>query len=803
MDLATGRAGRITAAKIGPSPSGSVGYGTGFNSSRTSSTYPCSTPPGPHATPARPLREPLDIPTPQHRHRNPSPSNSADTSRIPISPLVSTAAVEQAAGLATKGGAAAAPAAAAAAAAHAKTADDGKSSKAKNPTPPRRPAVAAPRRRIDGLLQHGVVAASSSRARRPPFNPYRVAARKASLRNPDNARRQRGCQRRRSRNDGTAATRRGRRRSNREQLGGCSTLASSPSSSSSSSSPLSSCDSCGKTYTVEWIWPATGVGNWSPRVTARPHRATGGGFGAKTATARGGPPPAASRAPSHPSTTPSGSRRRMGFGVQTWSSRTPGGGGRAAGGGGWTNPKHYSEARDDRSSRPPAPRGLTRSLSARTAAETAGGGVSRRDSAVPARETFHPDGRGGWVRPPPRSLDTEGSTPTGPHSASAFPSEGTGAGGEKNNGDVEEDICDLAPLLMTRRRVSVTRAAAAGRAPPSDNNKASRTAAATAATAPPSGRWWQAIRRTFDGRGRASPPPPPSSPPAMTQAENDASFLNPFSPNSYRRFSTCTADSGAAGDGYVSGYSGYESGDGGVRGDVGGSRAATAASRLSRQVFHPIADFKFEERVIGCIFGEADGTVSDGEVPPKGELGRGDQDRGGQDEGRAEELNGGGDNETGSSPFPPRPSPRSRLVPDIVWPLPAAVDDGGYGSGSDDGSTPAPATSTAQSTIEEVLVLTKAAVEAADADSTRPSSTCSTTSSRSAVAVANANAATSAAASAATVAAIAEQASLAASVAAVTAKQVRDAFRFAGADPAAVEAPGSDDDCCSSLGGAE
>eukprot|EP00903_Cladosiphon_okamuranus_P012650 g11833.t1 len=821
VDLATGRAGRVTAAKVGPSPSGSVGNGAGFNSSRTSNTYPCSPPPGPHATPARSLRGSLDNPVSQHYHSNPSPSNSADASRIPISPLVSMATIEQAAGLATKGGATAAPApapaeadaaaAAAASAAHAKAADGAKTNRPTNPTPPRCPAVAAPRRRINDLLQPRFAiassAAASSRARRPPFNPYRVTARKASPRNAANARRQRGHHRRRSKNVGAAgaAAHRGRGRSHREQLGGCSTLASSPSSSSSSSSSSLSSDSCGKTYTVEWIWPAKGAGNWSPRVTARRRRATGGGPVAITAAAREGPPPAASRAPSSPSTAPSASKRRMGLGVQAWGGSNSAAGGRSAAGRGWTNPRHCSEARDDRCSRPQAQRGATRSLSARTAEEAPGGGVARRDGAVPARETFHPDGRGGWVRPPPRPLDTKGSTSRAPHSASAFPSAGTGPSGEKNNGDVEEDICDLAPLLMARTRVPVTGTTAARRAPSSGDNKASRPAAPA-----PAARLWKALRRIFDGRGRASPPPPPSSPPAMTQEENDSSFLNPFSPNSSRRFSTCSADGGAADDGYVSGYSGYESGDGSARGGFGGCRAAAAASRLSSKVFHPISDFNFEERVIGCIFGEEDGIASDSEVPRHGELGR--EDRGVQNEGREKELHGGGENETDLTPSHSRPSPRSPLARDNAWPLPAAADDGstaddidgcssGSEYGSDDGSTSNPATSTAQSTIEEMLVLTKVAVEAVDPESTRLSPTCSTTSSRSPVAVTSANAATSAAASAATAAAIAGQASLAARVAAVTAKQARDAF-VSGVDLVTVEARRSEDGR-SLVGGAE
>lgn len=410
--------------------------------------------------------------------------------------------------------------------------------------------------------------------------------------------------------------------------------------------------------------------------------------------------------------------------------------------------------------------------------------------AVALREAFRPNGRGGWVRPPPRPPAMDDPT-TGRAPLSAFGLPSARAGGERENGvNVEEDICNLARLLTPCEQALAGRTAAAataGTPPPSAKNSANHTQAAAAAAAgrvAPVGRWLRMVRRLFSGRGDAPPPQPPSSPPVRTQEENDSIFLNPFSPNSSRRFSTCSVD-GGAGDGYWSGYSGYESGGG-----------AAAASRLSKEISRPMADFNFEERVIGCIFGEEDGaTARDDEAARGGKAGW--EDRG---ESRVQELEGGGEKETSPFSFPPPPSPRACLVPDSAGPLPAAVDIGIDGCGGDGESTPAPATCTAPSGVEGTLT-TKSAVPlpVADPGSVRSSSTCSTASSGSAVSIVSANAATSAAASAA----IAEQASLAAHVAAATAKQARDAFRFNHLAADTVVGIQGGDDNFSTMGGAE
>ncbi|CAN0274619.1 unnamed protein product, partial [Ectocarpus sp. 8 AP-2014] len=325
VDLATGRAGlRVSAAKVGPSPSGSAcSGGSSSFSSRGGDKHPCSTttPSGPHPTPVRPLRLDKALPPPPPLPHAPKAPRRAPPPPPPVSPLsrpphliprdaggpcghaprasVATVAemlakadAAEAVMLANDGAAAATAAEAEAEVARAKP-TGGKSTtpssgRMRRPPPSRPPQRERQQRRGHHHEDQRRDGSDPARSGRPVVvNPYRVAAKSGSSRAVDARHRQRkggGRQRRRAKKDGMLegagggcrsganfrGCRRGEQQKQQHQAGGSSIVESSPTTSRSSwavSSP--SAASSGSVYTVDWIWPAKGPQKQPPRLVCR------------------------------------------------------------------------------------------------------------------------------------------------------------------------------------------------------------------------------------------------------------------------------------------------------------------------------------------------------------------------------------------------------------------------------------------------------------------------------------------------------------------------------------------------------
>lgn len=655
--------------------------------------------------------------------------------------------------------------------------------------------------------------------------------------------------------------RRGVRRREEQHVGGYSTFVSSPSSSSSASPRGATTNSGGGgdggdgTLTVEWIWPGAGVGGRpSPRLAGRCHRRAE--FCSSTLTTAVADPPSSASPPlsfsSFPrslllssSRTPTGWRRQGDVLARGTSRRFSAGitaGGANGTAGHWISPPLRSEVSDGYASfRPPASSSAAAVVARRTpacspvlatatATATIVGskeGTPSKDLGVSLNGTFRPEGRDGC-----EGLQTPSSSPPLPAAeggcgpAASTPPAATVAAraplsaptipaahaGEKRAVDGDGDVFDLAPLRVTgeaqaRRRTSGITPPNGGGGHKNNANRERPTAmavevpvSALATVSAPVGAmtarvggWWRVVRRWFYGRGRAPSVPTPLTSPT-TQKQRDWSILNPFSPASSRRFSASSTDAGAC-DGYASGGGGSGGGD------------ADFSSRFS-------TDFKFDERIVGCVFGDG-GTASGVKGAPRaGRSGRGcNKKKEEEEKHRSQKLNGvrRGKNKRKScpSPHPLHYSPVTYPLPGNAWPVPttAAKDDipttvaadtdtafcsGGGGGGGIEFSGAGTSTmtsstavaageSTSKAAATPTTLATKAGVEeAAGPPSTRSSSRpwsapySSTTSSLSARPGIIANADVDAAM---TAAALAEQASIAAHTAAATARQARNAFR--------------------------
>ncbi|CAM9406131.1 unnamed protein product [Ectocarpus fasciculatus] len=744
VDLATGRARlRVSAAKVGPSPSGSAcsGGGSSFSSSR-GGKHPSSTatPSGPHSTPFRPLRldkAPPPPPLQAPRRPPPPPPPVSPLSRPPdrsprdtggrcrhaprasvgtVAEMLATADAEEAARLANDGTATAAEAETARAKPAGGKSTTPSGGRMRRPPPSRRPERGQQRR--DHHHQQRRDGPDPARSRRPVVvNPYRVAENSGSSRAVDARQRQReggggGRQRRRGKEDGmleglgggcrSGADFRGRRRGGqRHQAGGSSTVESSPTSHSSlaASSPSAASSSV---YTVEWIWPAKGPQKQPPRLVCHYDDGTDDDvFACPTPIGKMGRLPANRSPSSHWADSGGGSGAResddgadLSRRDECRACRSP-----ACGHAVWAAALEAAQASAQRAV-------ASRSYAGEPAGTTAGGGgggtaTTPGNCGVPLFGAFHPDGHGGWIgsllpSPPPAPAGSPAAT--APACASNFPTASAGGEGEQAVAD-DEDLDDLAPLpppLPVRpARQRPARRAAGDVAPGQSSGGGDRDSGgggggndagdhhrAEVATVAQTGGWWHVFRSWLEGpQGTEESPVPP-----YTAAESPARAMMMAQEDSISDFlnpfspaSYRRFSASLADAGAPS--DGYVSGDGFF---CGGGRDAAGTRQSSAMALHPMAKLNLEERVMGCVFGGSDSPDGYGEeAMMTGQRGR-EIYGAGQEDGRREVK----ESEPPPACFTVRQQPPpSRLLPDNAWRLPAGVENALGSPAATDGGT--------------------------------------------------------------------------------------------------------------------